>query len=425
MAKQTRAKKEKVVDELFASMHSAAHVLAMAVMALYKDVKLGIGPVIEKGFYYDFLLPVTISEDDLPKIEAKMREIVKEDLKFVKESPTKEQAKKIFADQPFKLELIEEIPEKEIMIYRTGKEFVDLCAGPHLRSTLDIGAFKLVCVAGAYWRGSEKNPQMQRIYGVAFKTQKELEAHLKMLEEAERRDHKKLGPKLELFMIHETAPGMPYWLPKGLIIYNELVKFWREEHEKRGYLEISTPLLNKKELYDVSGHWEHYKEHMFIAKTEEKEVYALKPMNCPNAMIVYASKPRSYRDLPLRLSDTDVLHRFELSVTLNGLLRVRKFAQDDAHIFVSEGQIKSEYQNILAITERFYSIFNLEYSFRLGTRPENFMGDKATWDKADKDLKEILKDSGKKFEILEGDGAFYGPKIDILMKDALKREWQT
>ena len=266
---------------------------------------------------------------------------------------------------------------------------------------------------------------LTRIYGVAFKTKKELDSYFKIIEEAEKRYHRKIGEKLELFLFHNSAPGMPYWLPKGVIIFNELIKFWREEHQKRGYQEIISPLLNKKELYVTSGHWEHYLENMFVAETVEKEIYGVKAMNCPNAMVVYESKPRSYKELPLRLSDTDILHRFEKSGTLYGLFRVRKFSQDDAHIFVREEQIKSEYKNILDIVKRFYSIFNLKYSFRLGTRPEKFMGDIKTWNKAEKALKEILEESGKKYTVLKGDGAFYGPKIDILMEDSLGREWQT
>lgn len=321
--------------------------------------------------------------------------------------------------------MIEELPEKNISTYKSG-EFIDLCAGPHLESSKEINpeAFKLTKIAGAYWRGSEKNPMLTRIYGVAFETKKELDNYFKTMEEAEKRDHRKLGEKLELFFLHETAPGMPYWLPKGVIVYNELINFWREEHKKRGYQEIISPLLNKQELYEISGHWEHYREEMFTVKTPENETYGIKAMNCPNAMIIFKLKPRSYKELPLRLSDIDPIHRYERSGTLFGLLRVRAFRQDDAHIFATEDQIKKEYENILDIVKRFYSIFDLEYSFRLGTRPEKFMGDIKTWDKAEKTLKFILKESGKKYTILEGDGTFYGPKIDILMKDSLGREWQ-
>lgn len=406
--------------------HSCSHILATAVLKLYPKAKLGIGPAIENGFYYDFELPKAIEEKDLEKISAEIKRIIKKKLAFVKKEVTVEEAKKILKDQPYKLELIEELAKaghKKVSLYQTG-DFIDLCAGPHVKNTGEIGQFKLTSLAGAYWRGSEKNKMLTRIYGICFPTEKELNNYLQLLEEIKRRDHRKIGPQMELFFFHETSPGMPYWLPKGLTILNELVNFWRTEHNKRGYQEVKTPLINKQKLYETSGHWEHFREEMFLSPTEEDETYALKPMNCPNAMVVFENKIRSYRDLPLRLSDTDTLHRYEKSGTLNGLFRVREFFQDDAHIFLSEGQIKDEYQEILKITELFYSIFDLSYSFRLGTRPEKFMGDKKSWDKAELELKEILKKSGKPYSILEGDGAFYGPKIDILMNDSLSREWQ-
>ncbi|MEK7080724.1 MAG: threonine--tRNA ligase, partial [Patescibacteria group bacterium] len=362
---------------------------------------------------------------DLKKIEVKMQELILQNQNFIKKNITKLATKKIFKSQPYKLELIKELPGKTVSIY-TNNDFTDLCKGPHIKNTNEINpnAFKLTKIAGAYWKGNEKNKMLTRIYGVAFQTEKELQDYIKMQEEAEKRDHRKLGQKLELYMFHETAPGMAYWLPKGLIIFNELVNFWRREHQKEGYQEIKSPLMNKKELYQISGHWDHYKENMFISKTEEGEIYGLKPMNCPNAMIVYESRPRSYKELPLRLSDSDTLHRFEKSGTLNGLLRAREFSQDDAHIFVREEQIEQEYNRILAIIKKFYSIFNIEYSFRLGTRPKDFMGDVKSWNKAEEALKNILEKSGKKYTIENGDGAFYGPKIDILMKDSLGREWQ-
>ena len=409
--------------------HSLAHVMALAVQELYPKVKFGMGPAIENGFYYDFDFPgerTPISQDDLPKIEKKMKELIEQDIKFEKKITSKAEAKKIFKAQPYKLELIEELPGRSVSVYRSGN-FVDLCKGPHIKSTreLPLDGFKLTKIAGAYWRGSEKNPMLTRIYGVAFKSKKELDDYFKMMKEVEERDHRKLGKKLELFFLHQTAPGMPYWLPKGVIVLNELINFWREEHKKRGYQEIVTPLLSKKELYETSGHWEHYREEMFISKTKEDETYGVKAMNCPNAMIVYARKPRSYKELPLRFGDTDTLHRFERSGTLYGLFRVREFRQDDAHIFLAEEQIKNEYKEILEIVKRFYSIFNLKYAFRLGTQPGKFMGDKKSWDKAEEALKEILKESGEEYTILEGDGAFYGPKIDILIKDSIGREWQT
>lgn len=413
-------------DNLHKVRHTVSHLLAAAVMELFPGTKPTIGPVIENGFYYDFDFVKPISEEELSKIEAKMIELVKSWDKVEKREVSADEAKKIFTDNPYKLELIEEL-EKEnqlISLYKTG-DFEDLCRGGHVENpSEEIKAFKLLSLAGAYWKGSEKNKMLTRIYGTAFQNKQELDNYLNMLEEAKKRDHRKLGPQLGLFMFHETSPGMPYWLPNGVILINELVNFWRKEHNARGYQEIVSPLLNKKELYKISGHWDHYKENMFILKTEEGETYALKPMNCPNAMIVYKSQVRSYRDLPLRLSDTDTLHRYERSGTLNGLLRAREFRQDDAHIFVTEDQIKDEYKRVLEIVERFYSIFDIKYSFRLGTRPENYMGDIETWNKAEKELREILEESGKEHSVLEGDGAFYGPKIDILMKDSLGRDWQ-
>ncbi|OGY98861.1 MAG: threonine--tRNA ligase [Candidatus Liptonbacteria bacterium RIFCSPLOWO2_01_FULL_45_15] len=428
--------------------HSLAHLLAAAVLKRFPKAKLGIGPVIENGFYYDFLINADergltqIKETDLPEIEKEMRRLIRMNLSFTGKKIMPAEAKKLFNDQQFKLDLIKEFiketktltaytiwekgPRQSASSLRESAIFVDLCKGGHVKNTseINIDAFKLTHVAGAYWRGDEKKPQLQRVYGLAFETKNGLDDYLKMREEAERRDHKKLGPQLKIFMFHEAAPGMPYWLPNGTLIYNELINFWREEHKKRNYHEIISPLLNKKELYITSGHYEHYWEEMFVAKTDESEEYGVKAMNCPNAMVVFGSEPRSYRDLPLRFADTDTLHRHERSGTLNGLLRVREFRQDDAHCFVSEAQIGDEYKEIFKIVERFYSVFGLSYSFRLGTRPEKFMGDKKTWDRAEKTLTKILKESGKKFAILEGDGAFYGPKVDILMKDSIGREWQ-
>ncbi len=407
--------------------HSAAHLLAAAVLELWPGTHNAIGPAIEDGFYQDFDFgDVKISYSDLTKIESKMKELLEGWDNFQITEVSVEQARKDFAHNPYKSELIEDFAKegKTITETRQGK-FLDLCKGGHSEHPKqDIGAFKLTSIAGAYWRGSEKNKMLTRIYGTAFPNQKELDEYLNMLEEAKKRDHKKLGPALDLFMFHETAPGMPYWLPKGVLLYNELVSFWRKEHSKRGYHEIVSPILNKKELYITSGHYDHYWQDMFTFQTDTGEEFGLKAMNCPNAMIVFGSKTRSYKDLPLRLSDTDSLHRNELSGTLNGLLRVREFRQDDAHIFVTEDQIKDEYENVFEIVEKFYSIFGMKYSFRLGTRPESFMGDISTWDKAEAALKEILDESGKDYFVEEGDGAFYGPKVDILMKDTLGRSWQ-
>lgn len=407
--------------------HSLAHLLAAAVVEKFSDAELAIGPPTAEGFYYDIRFPNPIAEQDLRGLEQRMRELIREDLPFRQTTWPKAKATRFFAKQPFKLELIRELPGKTVGISQVG-DFTDLCRGGHVERTKDIppDAFRLVTIAGAYWRGSEKNPMLTRIYGLAFESKKELEEHARHMEEVKRRDHKTLGPQLELFFFHETAPGMPYWLPNGVTVLNELVRFWHEEHAKRGYQEIASPLVNKKELWETSGHWEFYKDDMFVLQTGERDVYGIKPMNCPNAMVVFGSELRSYRDLPLRLSDTDILHRYERSGTLNGLLRARSFRQDDAHNFITEDQIESEYGEILDIAARFYGVFGLAYSFRLGTRPEKFLGDAKTWSQAEAALKRILdRKVGKgRYAILEGDGAFYGPKVDILMTDALGREWQ-
>ncbi|NBO22143.1 threonine--tRNA ligase, partial [bacterium] len=414
-------------NELNNLRHSTAHLLAAAISELYPTSKNTIGPAIENKFYYDFDFgEIKITENDFPKIEQKMHEIVQNWNSFEKHDVSAKDALLEFSNNEYKCELIKEFESQnqDITIYQSG-DFRDLCKGGHIENpSKEIKYFKLLSVAGAYWRGNEKNKMLTRIYGTAFFTQEDLENYLNMLLEAEKRNHRKLGKELELFMFHETAPGMAYFLPKGVKIYNELVDYWRTEHEKYNYQEIFSPLLNKKELYEISGHWDHYRENMFLTQTEESETYALKPMNCPNAMIIYGTKTRSYKELPLKLGDTDALHRFEMSGTLNGLLRTREFRQDDAHIFITEDQIKDSFKELFEITEKFYSVFGLNYTFRLGTRPESFMGDENLWDKAEKNLKEILEESKKDFFILEGDGAFYGPKIDILMKDSLGREWQ-
>lgn len=443
----------KINENLHNIRHSLAHLLASAVLEQFPDAQLGVGPVIEHGFYYDFLLPRALTPEDLPKLEKRMKELAKSKLDFERQEMSSGEAKKFFETQkqPFKVELISDIEkfgttkadeilntdgavnsegetgmgDTTVSLYKTG-EFIDLCRGGHVENTNEIStdAFKLDKISGAYWRGDQANPQMQRVYGLAFETKEELDKYLELLAEAEKRDHKKLGPALDLFMFHPTAPGMPYWLPKGMIIMNELIDFWRTEHRQRDYHEISAPLVNKKELWEISGHWDHYQENMFVVDKGEHEVYGVKAMNCPNAMLVFGSKSRSYRDLPLRLSDTDTLHRYELAGALNGLFRVRSFRQDDSHNFITEEQIGEEFARIFEITERFYGIFNLSYKFRLGTRPEKFLGDVETWDKAESALKEILEKSGREYYIEEGDGAFYGPKIDILMDDVLGREWQ-
>ena len=417
-------------DLLHSIRHSAEHILTQAVQRLYPNkFIMAMGPATDDGFYFDFE-PVgdfKISDTDFPAIEAEMAKIVKENLPIVRQEITLEEAKKMFKDNPYKMEWLDSIQNRRevITIYKTGEEFVDLCAGPHVNSTNQVKAIKLLSIAGAYWHGDEKNKMLTRVYGTAFESQSELEQYLKNIEEAKKRDHRKLGPQLGLFFLDETAPGMPYWLPKGTIMINELLKFWRSEHQKRGYQETITPQLNKKQLYETSGHWDHYRENMFICDMGENEVYCLKPMNCPNAMTIFKQNIHSYRELPLRLSDCDALHRHEKSGELNGLLRVQKFAQDDAHIFVTEEQIGEEYKRILEIAKLFYSIFGIEFKIRLGTRPDDFMGDKKTWDLAEKELEAILKENKFDYFIGEGEGAFYGPKLDILMDDCLGRQWQT
>ncbi len=424
----TKEKKQ----NLDALRHSISHVMAAAVLEMFSKSQLGVGPSVEDGFYHDFDLSKKLTPADLPKIEKKMKEIIKKDIPFKKTTKSINEALKESKSKKlnYRAELIEDLKkekEKTVSFYQTGN-FINLCKGPHLKSTKEINpkAFKLTKIAGAYWRGDEKNKMLTRIYGVAFNTEEELKEYLKQQQEAEKRDHRKIGKELELFHLDDTAPGMPYWLPKGLKVLNELLEFWRKEHEKRGYQEISAPLVNDKKLWETSGHWDHYHEDMFIIPIDKKTTYAIKPMNCPNAMLAYNLKKRSYRDLPLRFSDVDILHRNEKSGTLHGLLRVRMFRQDDSHNFITEDQIEKEHKEILDITELFYSIFGLKYRLRLGTRPSKFMGDVKTWNKAENILKQVLnKKVGRgNYDVLKGDGAFYGPKIDIIMEDVIKRQWQ-
>jgi threonyl-tRNA synthetase len=405
--------------------HSLAHLLAAAVLEKFPTAKLGIGPAVADGFYYDIQFSRPITEELLRSFEQRMRELIRDDLPFSQTRWTKAKAHRFFKKQPFKRELIKALPGKTVGISRCGN-FTDLCRGGHVERTSAIKAFTLTHTAGAYWRGDEKRPQLTRIYGLAFESEPELNEHRARVEEARKRDHKILGPKLGFFFFHETAPGMPYWLSKGMVVLNELIRFWREEHGRYGYQEIATPLVNKKELWETSGHWEYYKDAMFLADMGKNEVYGVKPMNCPNAMVVFGSAIRSYKDLPLRLSDIDVIHRYERSGTLNGLLRLRAFRQDDSHNFITEDQIGEEYRHIFDLAKRFYGVFGLPYHFRLGTRPKKFLGDRKTWDRAEAALKSILdeKVGREKYAVFEGDGAFYGPKIDILMNDALGREWQ-
>ena len=414
--------------------HSMAHILAKAVVEMFgkENVQYAIGPQIADGFYYDFLLPRNLGPDDFKTIENKMREIMKRKEAWTRKEVSRQEALELFADQKFKVELIEDLPEDELItVYYTGEDFVDLCRGPHVENSQELlgAAFAIKSVSGAYWRGDEKRDSLQRVYVYAFPDKAQLKEHLDLIREAMERDHKKLGPQQELFMFDYTAPGMPYWLPRGWKLFNALLQFWREIHEDHGYQEISAPQIQKKELWVTSGHWAHYQDGMFILPGEAEDgsdTYAVKPMNCPNAIKVFMSKARSYKDLPLRFSETDVIHRKEKSGELNGLFRVQMFRQDDDHTLLMEDQIEDEIADIMDIAGQIYSTFGLTYEAELSTRPDDYMGDLEVWNQAEESLKKILtKRYGEGgFEINEGDGAFYGPKIDLKMKDALGREWQ-
>ncbi len=409
--------------------HSLAHVLAKAVLKLFPDAKLTIGPAIADGLYYDFDVQTPFTAEDMKKIEKEMTAIINKGENFRKEIVSKAEALELFKNNKYKVELINELPEnEEISIYYLGDDFVDLCRGPHVENATKLQnyGFKVAKVNGAYWRGNEKNKMLQRIYVYAFKDKKKLNEYLNMLEEAKKRDHRKIGKEQELFFFDETAPGMAYWLPKGFTMLNTLIEYWREEHKKRGYQEFSGPQLNSSVLWKTSGHWDHYKEDMFVLEDADGKEQALKPMNCPNSIKIFDSKMRSYKDLPLRFSDVDVIHRNEKSGQLNGLFRVRMFRQDDSHNYVSEDQIASEIKSILEIADEMYGVFGLPYKLTLSTRPDDFMGEIETWNKAEADLKNVLNEicGEGNYRINEGDGAFYGPKIDIKMKDCLGREWQ-
>lgn len=408
--------------------HTTSHIMAQAVKRLFPEAKVTIGPSIENGFYYDFDVEKPFSEEDLAKIEEEMKNIIKEDLSIERFELPREEAIKLMKeqDEPYKVELIEELPEGEVISFYKQGEFTDLCRGPHLPSTGCVKAIKLLSSSGAYWRGDEHNKMLQRIYGISFPKASELDEYINMIEEAKKRDHRKLGKELELFFFDETAPGMAYWMPKGFKMMNILIDFWRKEHEKRGYLEFSGPQLNSSELWKTSGHWDHYKEDMFVLEDSDGKEQALKPMNCPNAIKIFSSKLRSYKDLPLRFNDIDVIHRNEKSGQLNGLFRVRMFRQDDAHNFITEDQIGAEIKDIVEIAKYLYDIFGLDFKLTLSTRPEDYMGELALWEKAENNLREVLDEicGVGMYDINEGDGAFYGPKIDIKMKDCLGREWQ-
>lgn len=405
--------------------HSTAHVMAQAVKRIYGNVKLAIGPTIKNGFYYDFDLDISLTQDDLKKIEDEMNKIINEDLKFKRDDVSREEALKIMSEKGeyYKVELINALDQSEkISLYEQG-DFTDLCRGPHIPSTKFIKAFKLTSVAGAYWRGSEKNKMLQRIYGVAFSSKKELEKYLNMIEEAKKRDHRKLGRELKLFEIMDEGPGFPFFLPKGVILKNILIDYWRKLHNEAGYVEIETPIMLNKELWIRSGHWDHYKENMYTSMIDNKE-FALKPMNCPGGMLVYKSEGHSYRDLPLRVGELGRVHRHEISGALHGLMRVRAFTQDDAHIFMLPEQIKSEILGVVKLIDEVYDTLGFKYNVELSTRPEDSMGSDEEWNMAERSLKEALDEGGLDYKINEGDGAFYGPKIDFHIEDSLGRSWQ-
>lgn len=412
-------------DGLYVYRHSTAHLMAQAVKRLYgsESVHLGVGPVIEDGFYYDMDLGHSITADDLIAIEREMQKIVQEDLPILRKEVGRKEAERIFQDDPYKMELIRELPEDEVIsVYEQG-EFVDLCRGPHLPSTGRIKAFKLMSVAGAYWRGNSDNKMLQRIYGTAFPKKSQLDEHLLLLEEAKKRDHRKLGKELGLFMFSEEAPGMPFFLPNGMIIRNELEQFARGLQFHRDYDEVRTPLMMNKRLWEMSGHRDHYKDNMYFTQVDETE-YALKPMNCPGHMLVYKNSLHSYRELPIRISEFGQVHRHEFSGALNGMMRVRTFCQDDAHIFVRPDQIQEEIKRVIDFISRVYQVFGFEYTIELSTRPEDSMGSEELWEQAESSLQQVLDQLGLPYRINEGDGAFYGPKIDFHILDSLKRSWQ-
>ncbi len=412
-------------DELPVLRHTASHILAQAVLRLYPGTKLAIGPAIDDGFYYDFDKEGGFTPEDLEKIEAEMKKIIKENLKI--ETYTLPRAEAIEymkgRGEIYKVELIEDLPEDApISFYKQG-EFVDLCAGPHALYTKAVKAYKLTSIAGAYWRGSEKNKMLTRVYGTAFKEKEELEQYLKMLEEVKKRDHRRLGKELGLFMLLDEGPGFPFFLPKGMTLKNTLIDYWRQIHQRENYLEVSTPLIMRKQLWEQSGHWDHYKDNMYTTKIEDEE-FCIKPMNCPGGVLVYKSEPHSYKDLPLKIGELGIVHRHERSGTLHGLMRVRCFTQDDAHIFMTRDQITEEIEGVVRLIDEVYSLFGFKYHVELSTRPEDSMGSDEDWEAATEGLKKALDDMKLPYVINEGDGAFYGPKIDFHLEDSLGRTWQ-
>ena len=413
-------------EGLAALRHTASHVMAQAIKRIWPETKLAIGPSIADGFYYDIDRDEPVTSDDLAKIEAEMKKIIKEALPLERFELPRAEAIALMKEknEPYKVELIEDLPEDSIISFYKQGEFTDLCAGPHLMNTKEVGkAFKLMNIAGAYWRGSEKNKMLTRIYATAFAKKEDLDAYVTMMEEAKKRDHRKLGKELGLFMMSDAGPGFPFFLPKGMILKNTLLDYWREIHKKAGYVEISTPIILNRSLWETSGHWDHYKNNMYTTVIDGED-YAIKPMNCPGGVLVYASEPRSYRDLPLRMGELGIVHRHEKSGQLHGLMRVRCFTQDDAHIFMTPEQIRDEIKNVAGLINQVYSLFGFKYPVELSTRPEDSMGSDEDWELATNSLQGALDDLGLDYVINEGDGAFYGPKIDFHLVDAIGRTWQ-
>lgn len=404
--------------------HSCAHMMAQAVKRLYPQAKFWVGPVIKDGFYYDIDLGgVSLKDEDLPKIEKEMKKIAKDGKRIVRHEISKEEALEMFKDDPYKIDLIERLDDGNISIYSQG-EFTDLCRGPHVDSVKELKNFKLLKHSGAYWKGDASNQMLQRIYGVCFDTKEELDSHLEALEEAKKRDHKKIGREMNLFTVSEYAPGMPIFLPDGMILRNILEQYWYKEHTKEGYQFIKTPIIMSRELWETSGHWDHYKANMYTTKVDDRD-FAIKPMNCPGALLVYNNSLHSYKDLPLRIGELGQVHRHEASGALNGLFRVRTFTQDDAHIFVTPDQIESEVKAVLELIDRMYGVFGLEYTIELSTKPEsNYIGSDEIWEKSEKALANACVQAGREYKVNPGDGAFYGPKLDIHIKDSLGRDWQ-
>lgn len=405
--------------------HTTSHIMAQAVKNLWPDVKLAIGPAIENGFYYDFDMDHKISDQDLLKIQKEMKKIIKANYPLERFELPREEAIKFMEDkgEDYKVELIKDLPEDEVISFYKQGDFTDLCAGPHMESTGQIKAVKLQSVAGAYWRGDVNRKMLQRVYGTCFPTQEELDEYLKRLEEAKKRDHRKIGKEMDLFALYDEAPGFPFFLPKGMIIRNELENFWKMEHRKRGYEEIKTPLIMNEQLWRTSGHWDHYKDNMYFTKIDDED-YAIKPMNCPGSLLVYKRKIWSYRELPVRMGELGQVHRHELSGALHGLMRVRTFTQDDAHIFMLPEQIKDEVVGVLKLIDDIYKMFGFTYHIELSTKPENSMGTEEEWETAENALSEAIQSIGAPYVINEGDGAFYGPKLDFHLEDSIGRTWQ-